>query len=252
MHLGLAEKVFVVTAGSAGLGRATAVQLVAEGARVVVVARRPEALDAALDALGRDHAVGLAADLAEPDTAGRATALALQTWGRLDGALVSVGGPPRGSVLDVDDDTYRFAFDQVVVSALRVARAVVDAASGPVALAFVLSTSAKEPLDAMALSNVTRPGLAVLLKQLADELGPSGSRVVGLMPGTVQTDRINSLVEDADDRDAALAAMGESAALRRIGQPEEFGRVAAFLLSDAASYVTGCMIPVDGGRLRGL
>lgn len=252
MHLGLAEKVFVVTAGSAGLGRATAVQLVAEGARVVVVARRPEALDAALDALGRDHAVGLAADLAEPDTAGRATALALQTWGRLDGALVSVGGPPRGSVLDVDDDTYRSAFDQVVVSALRVARAVVDAASGPVALAFVLSTSAKEPLDAMALSNVTRPGLAVLLKQLADELGPSGSRVVGLMPGTVQTDRINALVEDADDRDAALAAMGESAALRRIGQPEEFGRVAAFLLSDAASYVTGCMIPVDGGRLPGL
>lgn len=252
MQLGLTEKVFVVTAGSAGLGRATADQLVAEGARVVIVARRADALDAALDALGRDHAVGLAADLDEPDTAGRATALALQTWGRLDGALISVGGPPRGAVLDVDDDTYRAAFDQVVVSALRVTRAVVDAAAGPVALAFVLSSSAKEPLQTMALSNVTRPGLAVLIKQLADELGPSGSRAVGLLPGTIHTDRIDALAAAQDDPEAAIAAMGESAPLGRVGRPEEFGRVAAFLLSDAASYLTGCMVPVDGGRLRGL
>ena len=252
MDLGLTDKVFVVTAASGGLGRATADQLVAEGARVVLVARREQPLADAMAALGADRAVTLAADLNEPDTAARAAALAVETWGRLDGALVSVGGPPKGSVLGTSDDTYRAAFDTVVVSALRTARAVVAAASGPVALGFVLSTSVKEPLDTMALSNVTRPGLAMLIKQLANEFGDSGSRVVGIMPGTIQTDRINWLVDQSDDREAALAGMGDSAPMKRVGQPVEFGRVAAFLLSDAASFVTGCIIPVDGGRLRGL
>ena len=252
MDLGLTDKVFVVTAASGGLGRATADQLVAEGARVVLVARREQPLADAVAALGADRAVTLAADLNEPDTAARAAALAVETWGRLDGALVSVGGPPKGSVLGTSDDTYRAAFDTVVVSALRAAREVVAAASGPVALGFVLSTSAKEPLDTMALSNVTRPGLAMLIKQLANEFGDSGSRVVGIMPGTIQTDRINWLVDQSDDREAALVDMGDSAPMKRVGQPVEFGRVAAFLLSDAASFVTGCIIPVDGGRLRGL
>ena len=252
MDLGLTDKVFVVTAASGGLGRATADQLVAEGARVVLVARREQPLADAVAALGADRAVTLAADLNDPDTAARAAALAVETWGRLDGALVSVGGPPKGSVLGASDDTYRAAFDTVVVSALRTARAVVAAASGPVALGFVLSTSVKEPLDTMALSNVTRPGLAMLIKQLANEFGDSGSRVVGIMPGTIQTDRINWLVDQSDDREAALAGMGDSAPMKRVGQPVEFGRVATFLLSDAASFVTGCIIPVDGGRLRGL
>ena len=252
MDLGLTDKVFVVTAASGGLGRATADQLVAEGARVVLVARREEPLSDAVATLGADAAVGLAADLSDADTAERAAALAVETWGRLDGALISVGGPPKGSVLGVDDETYRSAFDSVVVTALRTARAVVGAASGPVALGFVLSTSAKEPLGDMALSNVTRPGLAILIRQLADEFADSGSRVVGLMPGTIQTDRINWLVDQTSDRDAALQGMGDAAAMGRVGQPVEFGKVAAFLLSDAASYVTGCTIPIDGGRLRGI
>lgn len=251
MDLGLAGKVFVVTAASGGLGRAAAEALVGEGAHVVLVARRPEPLDAAVAALG-PAAAGLAADVTEPETARRAVELALERFGRLDGALVSVGGPPRGTVLETTEDVWRDAFASVVLPALRVAREVVAAASGPVALAFVLSTSAKEPLAVMAPSNVTRPGLAMVLKQMADEVGPSGSRVVGLMPGTIQTDRIEFITSQADDPAAALAQMGASAALRRVGQPAEFGRVAAFVLSDAASFLTGCMIPVDGGRLRGL
>ena len=129
---------------------------------------------------------------------------------------------------------------------------VVGAAPGPVALGFVLSTSAKEPLATMAPSNVTRPGLAMLITQLADEFADSGSRVFGIMPGTIQTSRIDWLTSQDADPQASLAAMGRSAAMNRVGQPAEFGKVAAFLLSDAASYVTGCIIPVDGGRLRGL
>lgn len=242
MDLGLTGKVFVVTAASGGLGRATADQLVAEGARVVLVARRPEPLQEAVAALGPGSAVALAADLNDLSTAEQACALALETWGRLDGALISVGGPAKGEVLTTADDVYRAAFDSVVVAALRAARDVVAAASGPVALAFVLSTSAKEPLAGMAPSNVTRPGLGMLIRELADEFGASGSRVVGVMPGTVQTDRINWLAAQTPDPDAAIAGMGAAAPMGRVGQPSEFGKVAAFLLSDAASYVTGCLV----------
>ncbi|MFZ2482485.1 MAG: SDR family oxidoreductase [Propioniciclava sp.] len=252
MDLGLAGKVFVVTAASGGLGRATADQLVAEGAKVVLVARRPEQLEAAVAALGPDSAIGLARDLNELSTAAEACALALQTWDRLDGAMISVGGPAKGGVLTTPDATYAAAFDSVVVAAIRTAREVVSAATGPVTLGFVLSTSAKEPLADMAPSNVTRPGLALLIRELADEFGASGSRVFGLMPGTIQTDRINWLAAQTPDAEAAVTAMGLAAPMGRVGQPAEFGRVAAFLLSQAASYVTGCIVPVDGGRLRGL
>lgn len=250
MDLQLADRVFVVTAASGGLGRATADQLVAEGAKVVLVARRPEPLDRAVAELGHDRAASLAGDLTSPDTASGAAALALERFGRLDGALISVGGPPRGTVLGTDDDTYRAAFDSVVVSALRTARTVVDSATGPVALAFVLSTTAREPMTDMAPSGVARAGLALLIRQLADEFADSGSRAVGIMPGTIHTDRIDWLAQQQGDPEQALAEMGRSAPMGRVGQPQEFGRAAAFLLSPAASFITGCSIPVDGGRLR--
>ncbi len=252
MDLGLTDKVFIVTAASGGLGRATADQLVAEGARVVLVARRETVLAEEVEHYGADRAVFLSADLAEPDTADRAAQLALDTFGRLDGALVSVGGPPRGGVLTNTDAEWCAAFESVFLAALRLARAVVANATGPVVLAFVLSSSAKSPLGQMAISNGLRPGLAMLVKQLSDEIGPDGGRAVGLLPGTVTTERIRYLHSQADDPDAARAAAAAAVPLRRLGRPDEFGRVAAFMLSDAASYVTGSMIAVDGGVQRAL
>nr|NLI50060.1 SDR family oxidoreductase [Propionibacterium sp.] len=204
-------------------------------------------LAGALAALG-DRAVGLAADLAEPTTGRRAAHLALDTFGRLDGAFVSVGGPPTGAALGNTDDEWRAAFDSVFLAAVRVTRAVVEVAGGPVRLAYVLSTSVKSPIPGLAISNGLRPGLAMWIKQLAAELGPQGSRAVGLLPGTIRTERIGALYDTPEKQ----AANARSIPLRRFGEPAEFGRVAAFCLSDAASYLTGSVIAVDGGLLPAL
>lgn len=257
MDLGLQERVFVVTAASGGLGRATAEVLVAEGARVLLVARRTEVLDAVTESLNAGssspRAVPLTGDLADEATANRACAAAVAEFGRLDGALVSAGGPPAGSVRDTTAEQWRGAFESVFLPALRVTDAVLEhGTADDLAIGWVLSTSVKSPVPGLAASNGLRPGLGMLVKQLADELGPQGTRVVGLMPGRVSTDRVQHLDSLADDPDAARAAAEAAIPLRRYGQPGEFGRVAAFALSPAASYLTGCVLPVEGGALRSL
>jgi 3-oxoacyl-[acyl-carrier protein] reductase len=247
MDLGLAGKAFLVTGGSRGLGRAGAEALVAEGAKVVISARTPEAVDRTAHELG---CIGVAADLADPATPQRLVDAAISSFGRLDGALLSVGGPPPGAALSLTDEQWRSAFDSVFLGAVRLSRAVVDALPPEGgALAFVLSTSVKAPLAGLAASNGLRPGLAMLAKTMADELGPQGVRVNGLMPGRVRTDRILELDGDDPEVPKRIAA---GIPLRRYGEPAEFGRVAAFLLSPAASYVTGAMVPVDGGAVRAL
>ncbi|HQE30995.1 MAG TPA: SDR family oxidoreductase [Propionibacteriaceae bacterium] len=251
MDLGLKGKSYVVTAASAGLGRAVAEELVAEGAHVVPVARRGEVLDA-FAAAHPGQVTRLVADLADPDVPRRAAELAYETYGRLDGAMVSVGGPPRGGVLENSDDEWLAAFASVFLAALRVSRAVIEVGGSDVTLGYVLSTSSKSPLGTMAISNGLRPGLAMLVKQLADELGPLGGRTFGLMPGSIDTERLQALRAGSADPVEAKRAAEAAIPLRRFGEPAEFGRVGAFLLSPAASYVTGCLIPVDGGSMRAL
>jgi 3-oxoacyl-[acyl-carrier protein] reductase len=116
----------------------------------------------------------------------------------------------------------------------------------------VLSTSAKTPLAGLGLSNGLRPGLAMAAKDLADEYAPRGVRIVSLLPGSFLTDRSRQIHEATGDASAAVAAASAKIPLRRLGEPAEFGRVAAFVLSPAASYLTGCAIPIDGGTLRTL
>ena len=247
MDLGLADRVYIVTGGTKGLGRAAADALVADGARVVVSSRSQDSVDAAVRALG-ERARGVAADNADPGTAELLTRRALDTWSRLDGALVSVGGPTGSNALEATDQQWRAAFESVFLGTVRLARAVAPHLREDGALGLVLSTSVKEPLRGLEISNGLRPGLAVWVKHVADELGPRGVRAFGLLPGRVLTDRLLSVLPSPDDREAAA----RSIPLRRLGSPEEFGRVAAFMLSPAASYLTGLVVPVDGGVLRSL
>jgi 3-oxoacyl-[acyl-carrier protein] reductase len=252
VDLGLAGRVFVVTGGSRGLGRAGAAALVAEGARVVVSSRTPGSIDEVVGALGDSACVGVVADNADEDTPARLAAAATGSFGRLDGALISVGGPPPGSVMEVQDEQWRAAFESVFLGAVRMARTLTASMDAGGALAFVLSSSVRQPIAGLSISNGLRPGLAMVAKTMADELGPQGVRFVGLLPGRIDTDRTRELEQLADDPASARAAVVAAIPLRRYGTPEEFGAVVAFALSPAASYLTGLMIPVDGGALRAL
>ncbi|MER5492732.1 SDR family oxidoreductase [Streptomyces sp. NPDC002490] len=250
MDLGLKDRVYVVTGATRGLGHATARALVDEGAKVVVTGRDEAGVAEAAAALG-PQAVGLAADNADPGTAERLVTAARERFGRFDGVLISVGGPTPGYVADNTDEQWRAAFESVFLGATRLARAAAAELGEGGVIGFVLSASVHEPIPGLTISNGLRPGLAGFAKSLADELGPRGVRVVGLLPARIDTDRVRELDALSADPEATRAGHEAKIPLRRYGTPEEFGRVAAFTLSPAASYLTGIMLPVDGGARHG-
>ncbi|RAO33589.1 3-oxoacyl-[acyl-carrier-protein] reductase [Micromonospora saelicesensis] len=253
MDLGLTDRVYVLTGASRGLGYATAQCLVADGARVVLSARDPDAVAAAAQQLGGpEHVVGLTADLADPETPGQLVAAAQEHFGRLDGALISVGGPPPGNAAAITDEQWRLSFETVFLGTIRAVRTVANALPEGGAIGLVLSTSARGPVPGLGISNGLRPGLVGAAKDIADDYGPRGVRVVGLLPGRIMTDRNRELFGATGDPERARAEAEAGIPLRRVGDPAEFGRVAAFVLSPAASYLTGITLPVDGGALRGL
>ncbi|GAA2467943.1 SDR family oxidoreductase [Winogradskya humida] len=249
MDLGLAERVYILTGASKGLGLATAEALVADGARVVISSRSQTSVDAAVEQLGA-NAVGVAADLTDPATPELLLRTAKETFGRLDGALISVGGPHLGTALEQHDDHWREAFETIFLGSVRAARTFAAVLEEGGAIAFVLSTSTRVPLPGLGLSNGLRPGLAGVAKDMADELGPRGIRVVSLLPGRILTDRNRQLFAASDDPAKAEATSTAAVPLKRMGQPEEFGKVAAFVLSPAAGFLTGIQIPIDGGSTR--
>src|SRR3954451_18722302 len=252
MDLGLNGRAYIITGGSGGLGRATAEALVADGARVVISGRTEKTVDAAVQDLGPASATGTVADNSDAGTPARLVEIARSTYGRLDGALISVGGPPNGTLMGLSDEDWKSAIESVFLGGLRLGREIGRQLGDGGSIAYVLSSSVKSPIPGLAVSNGLRPGLAMIAKTLADELGPRGVRVNGLLPGRVETDRVRSLDEQSGDAAAAKEKASQAIPLRRYGRPEEFGAVAAFLLPPAASCRTGVMLPVDGGMLRTL
>ena len=281
MDLGLRDRVYLVTGGSRGLGFAAAQALVADGARVVLSAPHEATASSAaarlaLDAAAADPVAWVVADNADPATPGRLIGAARDRFGRLDGALMSVGGSPPGTVATTTDDAWRSAFESVFLGAVRLARILAadldgtdlngtdlnggdDGRAGTGSrtgtggsIVFVLASSVRVPLAELAISNGLFPGLAGVVKTLAGELGPAGIRVNGVLPVRIATNRVRELDALRGDPDEVRARLSERIPLRRYGEPEEFGRAAAFLLSPAASYITGAMIPVDGGAISSI
>ncbi|MFJ3910570.1 3-oxoacyl-[acyl-carrier protein] reductase [Streptomyces sp. 2132.2] len=250
MDLGLKDRVYVVTGATRGLGFASARELAADGAKVIVTGRDAARAAEAAASLG-PNAVGVGADNADPRAAAALVATAKERFGRLDGILISVGGPAPGSAASNTDEQWAAAFESVFLGAVRLARAAAAELGEGGVIGFVLSGSVHEPIPGLTISNGLRPGLAGFAKSLSVELGPRGIRVVGLLPARIDTDRVRELDALSGDAAAARAANESGIPLRRYGTPEEFGRSAAFLLSPAASYLTGIMLPVDGGARHG-
>jgi 3-oxoacyl-[acyl-carrier protein] reductase len=250
VELQLENRAFVVGGASSGLGKAVAEQLVAEGAQVLLVARNENTLHEVAQELG-DQAHLCAADVSQPSGMDKVAAAAVDHFGTLDGVLVNAGGPPFGPALELTDEQWLDAFRLLIAGPVRLLRALVPQMNDGASVLFITSTSVREPIKDLDSSNVLRPGVAALVKCLANELGPR-IRVNSLAPGRIDTARSRSL-DEARAADFGISTeeqrrnVSEGIPLGRYGEPEELGRAAAFLLSPAASYITGVSLQVDGG-----
>jgi 3-oxoacyl-[acyl-carrier protein] reductase len=257
VDLGLPGRSYIVGGGARGLGRATASVLVAEGASVLLVGRKSGALVTASGELG-ERASWFEGDMADPSLAGQLRVAVEERFeGRLDGMLMNAGGPRPGDVLSLSDDDWRGAYELLIGGPIRMLRELLPLmSSGDASIAWVGSSSWRQPIPGLDASNVFRPGIAALVKVLARELAP-GVRLVGMAPGRIDTDRVRSLDAHNAERtgrstEEVRAASEAELPMKRYGTPEEFGRVAAFLLSPAASYVSGSTVQVDGAMITAL
>jgi 3-oxoacyl-[acyl-carrier protein] reductase len=261
MDLGLHDKIVLVTAASKGLGRAVALRLAQEGAHVALCARGEVELAQAaaeIEAHTGRQALPLPADVADPAAAAALVEATVHQFGRVDVLVINAGGPPPGQFLDLTPADWEAAAQLTLMSAVRLCYAAVPVmkAQGAGSILAMTSITVKQPLPNLILSNSLRLGVAGLVKTLADELGPIGIRVNAICPGWTRTARVDQLLRDRAARNATTAE--EEAAkltaaipLGRMGTPEEFAAVAAFLVSPAASYITGVSLLVDGGMYRG-
>jgi 3-oxoacyl-[acyl-carrier protein] reductase len=256
MDLGLKGKVAMVAGASRGLGFAVAKALADEGARVSMASRDEAALRAAAQRIDGE-AMGTPVDVRSADAIREWAAATEKRYGGIDLLFTNSGGPPAGATLSFDDHAWQDAADLLLFSTLRMIRAAVPSMKtrGGGAILVSTSSSVKEPVQNLGLSTVLRASVSALAKTLALELAPDRIRVNQIIPGRIDTDRVRQLDEinakkqgvSADE--AKRRAMG-AIPMGRYGEIEEFGRVGAFLLSDAAAYMTGATVQVDGGLIR--
>ena len=258
MDLGLTGKVALITAGSKGRGRACALGLAAEGARVAICARGEADLRAAADEIrARTGAevLALPADVTRAADVERLVAATRATLGPVDVLVANAGGPPRGTFEELGDEQWAGAFELSLLSTVRLIRAVLPEMRRRKwgRILTIQSSSVKQPIPGLLLSNAIRPGVAGLIKTLAAEVGRDGVLVNTVCPGRILTDRfLSGAASQKLSREQYLERQSTEIPLGRIGTPEEFANVVVFLASDKASYVTGVALQVDGGLIRGL
>ena len=258
MDLGLKGKVALVAGASRGLGFAVAQELARGGARVSIASRDEGAIRSAAERLGGD-VLATPLDVRSADGIERWASSTADTFGGIDLLFTNSGGPPAGAALSFDDNAWQDAANLLLFSALRMVRAAVPSmqARGRGSILMSTSSSVKEPISNLGLSTVLRASVSALAKTLALELAASNIRVNQIVPGRIDTDRVRHLDEVNAKKqnvtvDQAKAKAVASIPMGRYGEPEEFGRVAAFILSDAASYMTGATIQVDGGLIKSI
>lgn len=260
MDLGLTGKVALVAAASQGLGYGVARELAREGARVSICSNDQPGLEAAerrlVEETGGDILASVC-DVTRPDDIQAWVKRTVERWGVVDALFINAGGPPPGLIKDITDAQWHAAFELTLMSAVRMIRAALPHMTNGGAILTSTSSSVREPIEKLALSTVMRSGVVGLVKTLADEVAADGIRVNNLMPGRIATERITFLDQAAANReglslDEVRARSLARIPLGRLGEVEEYGRAAAFLLSPAASYITGASLRVDGGMMRSI
>jgi 3-oxoacyl-[acyl-carrier protein] reductase len=239
VDLGIAGRVALVTAASKGLGRASAVALAAEGAKVAICARGAEALaDAEAELAGLTDVLAVQADVTDPAVPAQVVAATVERFGRLDILVANAGGPPSGRSLDVDDAQIEAAVNANLLTSVRLVREAVPhmRKDGWGRICLITSSSIKQPIPTLALSNTARTGLWAWAKTAATDLFDEGITLNLACPGLHNTDRMKEITTLQGPR----------------GNPADFGRVVAFLCSEPANFVSGTTVLVDGGRAVGL
>lgn len=263
MDLSLKGKTALVAASSRGLGYALARQLVEEGCRTVICGRTATDVQEALEqlrAIAPDAAAGLTADVTVAEDVERLVQFTVDTFGGLDILVTNAGGPPNGTFDEVDVEQWKDAVDLTLLSAVRLIKEALPhlRRSEAASILTITSISVKAPIAGLILSNSIRPGVVGMTKTLSQELAGDGIRVNSILPGWTRTERVIEEIFEyrAEVNDTSVEEeMGKVTAsipLGRMAEPEEFGRVAAFLVSPAASYLTGLMLQADGGSYQGL
>jgi 3-oxoacyl-[acyl-carrier protein] reductase len=258
MDLGLRNKVALVTAASKGMGKASAMGLAAEGARVAMCARTATELEAAaaeVRAKTGAEVFAMRADVTRPEQVTALVAKVGERFGGVDILVANAGGPPRGHFEELTDEQWMGAVDISLMSTVRLIRAVLPSMKARKwgRILTIQSSSVKQPIPDLLLSNSVRPGVAGLMKTLALQLGPDNILVNTVCPGKIMTDRfMGGLTSSGLSREKYLETTAAEIPLGRIGTPEEFANVIVFLASERASYLTGVTLQVDGGLVRGL
>lgn len=260
MDLGLKGKVALVAAASKGLGFGVAKALASEGARVSIFSRDSASIEAAAAKIRTEtgaEVLAFAGDVTNADAIHGWVNGTVAQWGAVDALLVNAGGPPGGLALDMTDEQWQAAFELTLLSSVRLIRATVPHMANGGSILTITSSSIKEPIERLGLSTVMRSGVAGLVKTLADELAPKNIRVNNLIPGRIDTERVAQLDQAAAKRQnlSVEEVRAQSIAripLKRLGNIDEFGAAAAFLLSPTAQYITGATLRVDGGMMRSI